>query len=75
MSLYSWSVSEERFYHTMQWKKRFVIWPRYCRLSKRKLWLEFAWYGSKENYYKPETWYAWHSIEDHLIWQLKGNNK
>lgn len=72
---FNYKESEEYFYLHMKWQMRFVLWPRRCRISKRRLWLEFAYYGHKQNYYKPETWYAWHAADEHLIWRLKNNDR
>ena len=60
------------YYHNMEWSKRFAIIPHRCKLSGKRIWLQYAWYGRKENYYTSGIWYCWHDPKEHIIWKLKG---
>ena len=55
----------------MVWRVKFCWWPERCSISHRRLWLRFAYYGCRTNYYRPIIEYAWHDKVEHLIWMLK----
>jgi hypothetical protein len=63
------------FYSRAFWDTKFLLWPRRCALTNRRLWLCWAyrgtavWTGPGE----PAIEYRYHTTTEHLIWKLKGN--
>lgn len=60
--------------HT-QWDKKFSWLPRRCELSNKRIWLEFAYRGTRVVIANEtaEFSYCWHRDTEHFIWKLKGN--
>lgn len=63
------------FYHRAQWNIEFLWVPRRCKLSRKFLWLCWAyrgtvmWTGPGEPHYES----IWHERNKHLIWILKND--
>ena len=61
------------FYRKAKWALKFLLWPRRCELSKKILWLTYAyqghamWTGPGD----PVHEYRWHGKDHHLIWIIK----
>jgi hypothetical protein len=69
---------EQAFYNRAVWQLKFVYWPRRCNLSRRWIWpLSRAYQGTAiwTGPGTPAIEVQWHKRHEHLIWQLKGNNK
>lgn len=55
------------------WALKFIWFPKTCGITRRMLWLEWAyegvavWTGPGEPVYE----YRWHDKFEHLIWELK----
>lgn len=57
------------------WRLCFAWLPHRCKLTHRRIWLEYAycatymWTGPGEPVYEDH----WHDKNEHLLWRLKGN--
>jgi len=64
---------DQAFYTRAQWSLKFALVPRRCDITKKLIWLEYAycgravWTGPGDD--AVET--RWHSKHEHLIFQLK----
>ena len=55
----------------MTWELKFCWWPERCSISQRSVWLRFAYYGHRNNYYRPLTEYTWHNKLEHVFWLIR----
>ena len=64
----------DAFYYKMAtWTAKFAWWPHRCELTKRIIWLQYAYRGCvrwSDGWATPD--YRWHDRHEHLIWTLKG---
>jgi hypothetical protein len=64
---------DQAFYNRAQWSLKFALIPHRCDITKKLIWLEYAycgraiWTGPGDD--AVET--RWHSKHEHLIFQLK----
>jgi hypothetical protein len=56
------------------WKYKFIIRPRQCEISKKTIWLEFAYKGTRTitGPGTPVFEYKWLTKEQYLLAALKG---
>ena len=62
------------FYLKAQWELKFAFLPKRCAITKRLIWLEYAYCGTA--LWRSGDWdfvreVYWHSKDEHLIWELK----
>ena len=73
-SVRSVEEADRAFYGRAQWAEKFALWPRWCELTDRFIWLRHAfrgqavWTGPGDNAVEVR----WHDRHEHLIWTLKG---
>ena len=55
------------------WQLKFVLWPRRCSISGRRIFLEWAYRGIATRVGMVEIQHKihWHNNVEHLIWRLK----
>jgi hypothetical protein len=73
---YSIRIKEEAdsaFYEHAEWSMKFAILPHRCDITKKIIWLEYAYCGratwTGPGFAAIET--RWHSKLEHIIFQLK----
>jgi len=65
---------DQAFYSRAQWSMKFAILPHRCDITKKIIWLQYAyrgvaiWTGPGDD--AVET--RWHDRHEHLFWTLKG---
>ena len=67
---------EDVFYRRcVGWQLRFVWWPAECHLTKRRMWLEWAYRGTSVFAGPGDSMveHRWHERNEHIIWKIKGN--
>jgi len=57
-------------YANLVWLQKFVWWPQTCNVTRKRIWLTWAWRGYKDDYYRPGYWVVWHGQDGHLIYNL-----
>jgi hypothetical protein len=65
---------QQAFYRRcVGWEYKFVLWPRECLITGKKLWLEYAYRGCSVLTGPGDAIieYRWHHKHEHLIWKLK----
>ena len=73
-SVRSVEEADRAFYSRAQWSMKFAILPHRCDVTKKIIWLEYAyrgvaiWTGPGDD--AVET--RWHDRHEHLIYALKG---
>jgi hypothetical protein len=64
---------DQAFYNRAQWSMKFTILPHRCDITKKIIWLQYAYYGiaiwTGPGDDAVET--RWHSKLEHIIFQLK----
>ena len=73
-SVRSMAEMDQAFYNRAQWSMKFAILPHRCELTKKIIWLQFA-YRGRASYGDPSDAvyeYRWHDRHEHLFWVLKG---
>jgi hypothetical protein len=66
-----------RFEDRAGWQLKFAFFPKKCNLTGKTIWLETAykgtasWHGPGEPVYETR----WHDKIEHLVWQLKRENR
>jgi len=67
--------SQREFYRRAYWELKFVLWPRQCDLSDRRIWLEQAYLGTRmiTGPGTPVYEYRWLSKEEFLFQKIRGN--
>lgn len=61
------------FYSRAEWKRKFLLIPRKCRITNKWLWLQTAmegvaiWTGPGD----PAIEYGYHDADEHIIWLIK----
>ena len=62
------------FYKTATWTRQFAWLPHRCMLTKKIIWLQFAYQGIA-GYYGQSVHvvyeYHWHRYDEHIIWELR----
>jgi hypothetical protein len=65
--------ADQAFYNRSQWSMKFAVLPHRCDISKKIIWLQYAYCGraiwTGPGFAAIET--RWHSRLEHLIFQLK----
>lgn len=61
------------FYHKAGWERKFAWLPKKCILTKKIIWLKYAYLGTSiwTGPGTPVYEYNWHSEQEHLLWVLK----
>lgn len=61
------------FWDRAIWYLKFVIWPRRCAQSGKRIWLEYAYRGDAVWYGPGDPVFAtkWHKKAEHMVWLLK----
>ena len=73
-SVRSVEEADQAFYGRAQWSMNFAILPHRCNITKKIIWLQYAycgvatWTGPGDNAVEIR----WHDRHEHLIWVLKG---
>ena len=70
----SLSESQWYFYRIATWTKEFAWLPHCCLLTKKYIWLKYAYKGTAA--YRVEdrlviNEYKWHEYNEHIIWELQ----
>lgn len=57
------------------WTHKFCWLPRRCALSNKRIWLKFAYHGTRVIIANEtaDFVYFWHDSVEHFIWKLRGN--
>lgn len=61
------------FYMRAQWKLCYVIWPKRCDISGKRLWPGTKAFKGQATWTGPGTpviEYKWHAKEEHLVFML-----
>jgi hypothetical protein len=70
----SLTESQWYFYRIATWTKEFAWLPHRCMLTKKYIWLEYA-YRGKAVYLVEDrvviNEYKWHDYDEHIIWELQ----
>jgi hypothetical protein len=71
---YIGKVDSDYVLSRLVWKCKFIIWPRQCEISKKTIWLEFAYKGTRTitGPGEPVFEYKWLTKEEYLLAALKG---
>ena len=71
---YVGKVNDEYVFSRSVWKYTFVIWPRHCEISKKYIWLECAYKGTRiiTGPGEPVFEYKWLTKEEYLLAAIKG---
>lgn len=71
---YIGSINGEYVLSRADWKYKFVVWPKHCEISGRRIWLEYAYKGTRTitGPGTPVFEYKWLSKEEFLIATIKG---
>jgi len=73
-SVRSVEEADQAFYDHAEWSMKFVILPHRCDITKKIIWLQYAycgvaiWTGPGDDAVEIR----WHDRHEHLIWTLKG---
>ena len=73
-SVRSVEEADRAFYSRAQWSMKFAILPHRCDITKKIIWLEYAyrgvaiWTGPGDDAVEVR----WYDRHEHLIWTLKG---
>ena len=61
------------FYGKAKWKLKFALWPRRCAISNKWIWMKRGYEGTAiwTGPGDPVFEYNWHSIDTHMIYELK----
>jgi hypothetical protein len=56
------------------WEYKFILWPRQCEVSKKHIWLEYAYKGTRTitGPGEPVFEYRWLTKEEFVVAGLKG---
>ena len=71
-----YSAAAMDWYHWgVDWELSFAWWPHRCELTGEKIWLEYAYRGTKliTGPGDPVVMTRWHQRHEHLLWCIKGN--
>jgi hypothetical protein len=62
------------FYGRADWKLVFALWPRRCDQSGKRIWLEYAYLGTRmiTGPGDPVYLFRWVKSNEYLVAQLKG---
>ena len=62
------------FYSRAYWNKKFALWPRQCDQSGKRIWLEYAYKGTRmiTGPGEPVFEYRWVNRKEYVFAQLKG---
>ena len=66
--------SDWHFYRIASWTKDFAWVPHRCNLTKKYIWLEYAYRGMaiyRAGDFDSVTEYQWHNYDEHIIWELQ----
>jgi len=70
----SLSESQWYFYKIATWTKEFAWLPHRCMLTKKYIWLKYA-YRGKASYRVEDNLilneHKWHDYTEHIIWELQ----
>ena len=69
----SYFRSDHFYYRCLGWNLKFALFPKYCDLTKKRIWFKYAYRGTAM-YHGPGTpvvEYRWHDKLEHIIWKLK----
>ncbi|CAB4126004.1 hypothetical protein UFOVP181_234 [uncultured Caudovirales phage] len=68
------SDETEFFYRRATWEKTFVLWPRTCDQSGKRIWLEYAYKGTRmiTGPGDPVFLFRWVNRKEYVFAQLKG---
>jgi hypothetical protein len=69
--------SYDPFWDRAYWEYKFVLWPKHCEISNRRLWLEYAYKGTRmiTGPGEPVFEYRWLTKEEYLLAAIKGKLK
>lgn len=72
--MYGPLYSRREFYRRSSWQQKFVLWPRRCDISERRIWLERAYLGTRmiTGPGTPVYEYRWLSKESFTVAALGG---
>ena len=75
-SVRSMEEMNRAFYGRAQWSMNFAILPHRCDITKKIIWLQYA-YRGVATWTGPAGWFEvrWHDRHEHLIWTLKGPHR
>ena len=63
---------DKLFYRFVKWERKFCFLPHRCNISKKIIWLAYAFKGSsREPWDKKKPIIKWHRAQDHTLWLLK----
>jgi hypothetical protein len=64
----------DRFWDRATWEYKFVIWPKQCEISNKRIWLKCAYKGTRmiTGPGEPVFEYRWLTNESFLFARLKG---
>jgi hypothetical protein len=71
---YLGKIDNDMFWSRSTWEYKFVLWPKYCEISNRRIWLEYAYKGTRmiAGPGEPVFEYKWLTKEEFLLARLKG---
>jgi hypothetical protein len=71
---YIGKVNGEYLLSRAVWQCTFVTWPRQCEISKKHIWLEYAYKGTRTitGPGEPVFEYKWLTKEQYLLAAIKG---
>jgi hypothetical protein len=69
-----YTESYDLFWSRAFWKYKFVFWPRRCEISKKIIWFECAYKGTRmiTGPGEPVFKYRWLTKEEYLLAAIKG---
>ena len=71
---YVGKVNDDYMWSRSTWEYKFVLWPKYCAISKKHIWLECAYKGTRviTGPGEPVVEYKWVTKEEYLLAAIKG---
>jgi hypothetical protein len=60
----------------MSWKLKFCFWPKYCSISGRSIWLEYAYQTTRmiSGPGEPVFEHRWYSQQEFLLLRIRYGN-
>jgi hypothetical protein len=71
---YVGKVDDNYIWSRSTWEYKFVLWPRYCEISKKTIWFKNAYKGTRmiTGPGEPVFEYRWLTKEEYLLAAIKG---
>ena len=73
----SYDIQQDDWFYRrcVGWELKFALIPRRCYITKRLIWLEYAYKGTSvlTGPGDPIIDHRWHDKMEHLMWKIKGN--